>query len=176
MSSILADQLHPLYMSPKCEGEGRVCEVSANEKCCAHHVTWSPNKLWRSNSMFNLWGLVPFLRSDIRLEYFEHKLRRGRLLVCKRCRRSFSLISTSKQFCNWVVCIPFVQICGPDQSLRRTVQRWNSWKEFLVEVSSHKFESSQTLLGIVLSGFLSSFFCPKTIHSSLFLQIFCMDF
>jgi hypothetical protein len=28
--------------------------VSANEYSCAHHVTWSPNKLWRSNSIFNL--------------------------------------------------------------------------------------------------------------------------
>ncbi len=25
--------------------------VSANEYSCAHHVTWSPNKLWRSNSI-----------------------------------------------------------------------------------------------------------------------------
>ncbi len=29
--------------------------ASANEYGCAHHVTWSPNKLWRSNSIFNLW-------------------------------------------------------------------------------------------------------------------------
>jgi hypothetical protein len=27
---------------------------SANEYSCAHHVTWSPNKLWRSTSKFNL--------------------------------------------------------------------------------------------------------------------------
>ncbi len=26
--------------------------VSANENSCAHHVTWSPNKLWISNSIF----------------------------------------------------------------------------------------------------------------------------
>jgi hypothetical protein len=31
------------------------CGVSANENSCAHHMTWSPNKLWRSNSIFNLW-------------------------------------------------------------------------------------------------------------------------
>jgi hypothetical protein len=31
------------------------CGVSANEYSCAHHVTWSPNKLWRSTSIFNLW-------------------------------------------------------------------------------------------------------------------------
>ncbi len=26
-----------------------------NENSCGHHVTWSPNKLWRSNSIFSLW-------------------------------------------------------------------------------------------------------------------------
>jgi hypothetical protein len=26
-------------------GEGGSCGVSANKYCCAHHVTWSPNKL-----------------------------------------------------------------------------------------------------------------------------------
>jgi hypothetical protein len=30
--------------------EGESCEVSAIEYSCAHHVTWSPNKLWRSTS------------------------------------------------------------------------------------------------------------------------------
>jgi hypothetical protein len=30
------------------------CGVSANEYSCAHHVTWSPNKLWRSTSIFNI--------------------------------------------------------------------------------------------------------------------------
>jgi hypothetical protein len=30
------------------------CGVSANEYNSAHHVTWSSNKLWRSNSIFNL--------------------------------------------------------------------------------------------------------------------------
>ncbi len=29
------------------------CEVSTNELSCAHG--WRPNKLWRSNSIFNLW-------------------------------------------------------------------------------------------------------------------------
>jgi hypothetical protein len=35
------------------------CGVSANENSCAHHATWSPNKLWRSNSIFNLWRSHP---------------------------------------------------------------------------------------------------------------------
>jgi hypothetical protein len=35
-------------------GGGGGCGVSANEYCCAHHVTLSPNKVWRSTSMFNL--------------------------------------------------------------------------------------------------------------------------
>ena len=36
-------------------GEGVGCGVSANKNSCTHHVTWSPNKLGRSNSIFNLW-------------------------------------------------------------------------------------------------------------------------
>jgi hypothetical protein len=39
----------------KSEGMGSGCGVSANEYSCAHHVTWSPNKLWRSTFIFNLW-------------------------------------------------------------------------------------------------------------------------
>jgi hypothetical protein len=41
-------------------GGGGSCGVSADGYSCAHHVTWSPNKLWRSTSIFNLWvqGLV----------------------------------------------------------------------------------------------------------------------
>jgi hypothetical protein len=34
------------------------CGVSANEYSCAHHVTWSPNKHWRSTSIFNLWSVL----------------------------------------------------------------------------------------------------------------------
>jgi hypothetical protein len=33
---------------PRGELRGEVCGVSANEYSCAHYVTWSPNKLWRS--------------------------------------------------------------------------------------------------------------------------------
>ncbi len=36
-------------------GKGGSCGVSTNEYSCAHHVTWSQNKLWRSTSIFNLW-------------------------------------------------------------------------------------------------------------------------
>jgi hypothetical protein len=35
-------------------GGGGVAGVSANEYSCAHHVTWSPNKLWSLPSYFNL--------------------------------------------------------------------------------------------------------------------------
>ncbi len=34
------------------QGGGGDCEVSANECGCAHHVTWSPSKPWRSTSIF----------------------------------------------------------------------------------------------------------------------------
>ncbi len=44
----------PSYSSPKAGDGGWGCGVSANEYICAHHVTWSPNKLWRSMSIFNL--------------------------------------------------------------------------------------------------------------------------
>jgi hypothetical protein len=37
-------------------GGGESYGVSANEYSCAHHVTWSPSKLWRSTSIFNLWN------------------------------------------------------------------------------------------------------------------------
>jgi hypothetical protein len=40
-------------MSPNA-GRGGGCRVSANRNSCAYHVTWSPNKLRRSNSIFNL--------------------------------------------------------------------------------------------------------------------------
>jgi hypothetical protein len=44
-----------VFMRPNA-GEGGRCEVPANENSCTHHVTWSPNKLWRSNSILNLWS------------------------------------------------------------------------------------------------------------------------
>jgi hypothetical protein len=53
MSSIFADQYSALVLESQCGGGGG-CGVSANEYSCAHHVTWSPNKLWRSTSIFNL--------------------------------------------------------------------------------------------------------------------------
>ncbi len=43
-----------LVIRVQMRGEGESCGVSANEKSCAHHVTWSSNKLWRSTSIFNL--------------------------------------------------------------------------------------------------------------------------
>jgi hypothetical protein len=56
MSSALLTNIALVYES-KCGGigvgGGGGCGVSANEYGCAHHVTWSPNKLWRSTSIFN---------------------------------------------------------------------------------------------------------------------------
>jgi hypothetical protein len=43
-------------------GWGGGCGVSANEYRCAHHVTWSPSKLWRSTSIFNLFLTVLGIR------------------------------------------------------------------------------------------------------------------
>ncbi len=55
----LGGPIAPSYTSPNeggC-GVGIVHGFSAMSTAvqCAHHVTWSPNKLWRSNFMFNLW-------------------------------------------------------------------------------------------------------------------------
>ncbi len=44
----------PSLYESKCGGEGGSCGVSDNEYSCTHHVTWSPNKLWRSTSILNL--------------------------------------------------------------------------------------------------------------------------
>jgi hypothetical protein len=35
--------------------------VSANEYSCVHHVTWSPNKLWISTSLFNIWWVTKWI-------------------------------------------------------------------------------------------------------------------
>ncbi len=45
----------PSYSSPNA-GDAARSGVSANRYSSAHHVTWSPNKLWRSNSIFNQWS------------------------------------------------------------------------------------------------------------------------
>jgi hypothetical protein len=42
-----------LVYESKCGGGGS-CGVSANELSYVHHVTRRPNKLWKSNSIFNL--------------------------------------------------------------------------------------------------------------------------
>jgi hypothetical protein len=52
MSFILADQWRPSYMSLNAGKGGGGCGVSANENSGAHHVTWSPTKLWRSGFFF----------------------------------------------------------------------------------------------------------------------------
>jgi hypothetical protein len=54
MSSIFADN-SVLENESQCGGMGGGgCGVSANEYSCAHHVEWSPNKLWRFISIFKL--------------------------------------------------------------------------------------------------------------------------
>jgi hypothetical protein len=66
------------YTSPNAGGCGGGCGVSANEYSCAPHVTWSPNKLWRSTSIFNL--------------YHKRSIRHRRINDSPRsCRRHLSL-------------------------------------------------------------------------------------
>ncbi len=37
-----------LKYESQCGGMEGCCGVSANDYSCAHHVTWSPNKLWKT--------------------------------------------------------------------------------------------------------------------------------
>ncbi len=55
----------PSYTSSNARGRGGGgCGVSANEYGCVQYITWhgSPNKLWRSTSIFNLCCPVSMLR------------------------------------------------------------------------------------------------------------------
>ncbi len=56
----------PLVYEPKWKS----CGVSANENSCAHHVTWSPSKLCRSNFIFNIWLKLSLIISSLKLLYF----------------------------------------------------------------------------------------------------------
>jgi hypothetical protein len=53
MSSVFADQ-EPPRIRVQMRGDWGSCGVSDNKYSCVHHVTWSPNKLLRSTSLFNL--------------------------------------------------------------------------------------------------------------------------
>ncbi len=65
MSSILADQYRPRIWAQR-GGGGRV----AGPKPMSTGVcTWSPYKLWRSNSIFNLWGT--YMRNGIPTHYLD---------------------------------------------------------------------------------------------------------
>ncbi len=82
MSSILADQQRPLIRI-QMPGDGGGCGVSANENSCVHQVTWSLNKLGRSNSIFNLWGTVWTKDSSVqRLTGSIFFIRQGPLFQC----------------------------------------------------------------------------------------------
>ncbi len=63
--SLLSLTNSALVIRVQMRGEGGSCGVSANEYSCAHHVTWSPNILWRSNSIFNLWLYVSHSPSPV---------------------------------------------------------------------------------------------------------------
>ncbi len=48
-----------------------VRQVSAKENSCAHHVTWSPNKLWRSSYIFNPWPILLAQGASLRQYYWR---------------------------------------------------------------------------------------------------------
>jgi hypothetical protein len=67
-----------LVIQVQMRGKGVSCVVSANEYSCAHHLTWSPNKLWISISIFSLWSgsrqvrmVMPYKESNKGFRRFE---------------------------------------------------------------------------------------------------------
>ncbi len=67
------------FLRVQMRGERGSCGVSASENSCAHHMTWSPNKLRRSTSIFNLnWNPAtpppPRIWALIRGRYWSAKI------------------------------------------------------------------------------------------------------
>ncbi len=60
----------PSYMSPNAEG-GESCGVSANEYSCTQEPIY---KLWRSNSIFNLWRELSRLCPETSVKLYVHDL------------------------------------------------------------------------------------------------------
>jgi hypothetical protein len=72
-----------LVYESKCGGMRVGCVVSANEYSCAHHVTWSPNKPWGFNSIFNLYYFLPIENQSHMVKItFRHE--REKILNCLR--------------------------------------------------------------------------------------------
>jgi hypothetical protein len=79
------------------------CGISANEYSCAQHCTYSPNKLWRSDSIFNLcantWRLRPrcvvstmSVSGSRKLRFWNvtNKVRQGYLSVTNNVRQGYN--------------------------------------------------------------------------------------
>ncbi len=64
------------------------CGVSANEYSCAHQVTWSPNKLWRSTS-------INLCHRPLKVKCYDHTannlIRVSPLPRARICRRLWTL-------------------------------------------------------------------------------------
>jgi hypothetical protein len=96
MSSILADQKRPSFYEPKL-GKGG-CGVSADENRCAHHVTLSPNKLWRFNFIFNLCYIGSMIRYNKlkAWQVYKKSLTRGALKYLQWLKDSWDGFVQSK--------------------------------------------------------------------------------
>jgi hypothetical protein len=73
-----------LVIRVQMRGERGSCGASANEYSCAHHVTLSPNKLWRSSSIFHLW-VGPYFNMIASLVEIQDSVMNSmlfRLLLC----------------------------------------------------------------------------------------------
>ncbi len=73
-----------LVYESQCGGMGVGCGVSSNDYSCEHHVTWSPNKLWRSTSIFNLWWAlsVPVLSRLVSVPPYKYCKSWGTMSNC----------------------------------------------------------------------------------------------
>ncbi len=57
-----------IVYEPKCGGKGGGLRgLSQWVQLCTIHCTWSPNKLWRYNSIFNIWYQPPQLERTLHI-------------------------------------------------------------------------------------------------------------
>jgi hypothetical protein len=99
------------------------CMVSANEYSCAHYVTFSPNKLWRSTSIFNLWFEVTLVYRR-RQRKICYRCQRRRLSVCHRCQRNRDEIQRK----TWCI--------APDDSISAITILKENFKRYLLKFTA----------------------------------------
>ncbi len=122
-----------LVIRVQMRGEEGSCGVSANDYSCANHVPWSPNKLWRSTSIFNLCCAAKpshtvrkgFFTVHGREEYMRHKsvdaLQRKFHLCILFSGNCAASVPISTFMCLWAIYTDITRI-GPNISLQQNRQ------------------------------------------------------